>query len=131
MLLQTFINSIIMIFLNKNHGLMEWPGICGNGLTVPVSSPRGKDTTPIATPVPGPDSLTSPSPPVVHVKKGKSLQPTQMPASTRASIVFPLLASGGLFNQTREPNNISKCKIIEFSIGYILTVYTLKFIHKI
>ncbi|XP_048267008.1 transmembrane protein KIAA1109 homolog isoform X2 [Bombus terrestris] len=82
-------------------------GICGDGLTVPVSSPRGKDTTPIATPDPGPDSLTSPSPPVVHLKKGKSLQPTQMPASTRASIVFPLLASGGLFNQTREPNNIS------------------------
>ncbi|OAD56139.1 hypothetical protein WN48_04013 [Eufriesea mexicana] len=81
-------------------------GICGDGLTVPVSSPRGKDTTPIATPVPGPDSLTSPSPPVVRLKKGKSLQPTQMPASTRASIVFPLLASGGLFNQTREPNNI-------------------------
>ncbi|XP_026670200.1 transmembrane protein KIAA1109, partial [Ceratina calcarata] len=82
-------------------------GIYGDGLTVPVSSPRGKDTTPIATPVPGPDSLTSPSPPVVRVKKGKSLQPTQMPASTRASIVFPLLASGGLFSQTREPNNIS------------------------
>ncbi|XP_076753670.1 transmembrane protein KIAA1109 homolog tweek isoform X3 [Xylocopa sonorina] len=82
-------------------------GICGDGLTVPVSSPRGKDTTPIATPVPGPDSLTSPSPPVVRPKKGKSLQPTQMPASTRASIVFPLLASGGLFNQTQEPNNIS------------------------
>ncbi|XP_029046657.1 transmembrane protein KIAA1109 homolog isoform X1 [Osmia bicornis bicornis] len=82
-------------------------GICGDGLTVPVSSPRGKDTTPIATPVPGPDSLTSPSPPVAHLKKGKSLQPTQVPASTRASIVFPLLASGGLFNQAREPNNIS------------------------
>ncbi|KAL0113128.1 hypothetical protein PUN28_012379 [Cardiocondyla obscurior] len=40
-------------------------------------------------------------------KRGKTLQPTQVPASTRASIVFPLLTSGGLFNQTREPNNIS------------------------
>lgn len=102
---------------------MEWPGICGDGLTVPVSSPRGKDTTPIATPVPGPDSLTSPSPPVVRLKKGKSLQPTQMPASTRASIVFPLLASGGLFNQTREPNNISKYKIIKFFRLYTNSLY--------
>nr|XP_033335326.1 transmembrane protein KIAA1109 homolog isoform X11 [Megalopta genalis] len=93
--------------IHVKGGQDKTTGICGDGLTVPVSSPRGKDTTPIATPVPGPDSLTSPSPPVVHPKKGKSLQPTQVPASTRASIVFPLLASGGLFNQTREPNNIS------------------------
>lgn len=82
--------------------------MCGDGLTVPVSSPRGKDTTPIATPVPGPDSFSSPSPPVALPKRGKTLQPTQVPASTRASIVFPLLTSGGLFSQTREPNNISK-----------------------
>ncbi|XP_020299517.1 uncharacterized protein KIAA1109 isoform X4 [Pseudomyrmex gracilis] len=75
--------------------------------SVPVSSPRGKDTTPIATPVPGPDSFSSPSPPVALLKRGKMLQPTQVPASTRASIVFPLLTTGGLFNQTREPNNIS------------------------
>nr|XP_031841602.1 transmembrane protein KIAA1109 isoform X3 [Nomia melanderi] len=93
--------------IHVKSGQDKTTGICGDGLTVPVSSPRGKDTTPIATPVPGPDSLTSPSPPVVHPKKGKSLQPTQVPASTRASIVFPLLASGGLFNQTREPSNIS------------------------
>ncbi|XP_015586515.1 uncharacterized protein KIAA1109 isoform X3 [Cephus cinctus] len=82
-------------------------GLCGDGLTVPVSSPRGRDTTPLPTPVPGPDSLTSPSPPIALPRKGKSLQPTQVPVSTRASIVFPLLASGGLFNQPREPNNIS------------------------
>lgn len=94
-------------------------------MTGPVSSPREKDTTPIATPVPGPDSLTSPSPPVVHLKKGKSLQPTQMPASTRASIVFPLLATGGLFNQTREPNNISKCKMIKLLTLYRPAVYIL------
>lgn len=87
------------------------PGMCGDGLMVPVSSPRGKDTTPLATPVPGPDSFTSPSPPVALPKRGKTLQPTQVPASTRASIVFPLLTSGGLFNQTREPNNISKCTV--------------------
>ncbi|XP_051162533.1 transmembrane protein KIAA1109 homolog isoform X5 [Leptopilina boulardi] len=79
-------------------------GVCGDGLTVPVSSPRGRDTTPLSTPVPGPDSLTSPSPPVALSKKGRSLQPTQVPVSTRASIVFPLLASGGLFNQPKEPN---------------------------
>ncbi|XP_012263790.2 transmembrane protein KIAA1109 homolog isoform X5 [Athalia rosae] len=83
------------------------PGICGDGLTVPVSSPRGRDTTPLPTPVPGPDSLTSPSPPIAPPRRGKSLQPTQVPASTRASIVFPLLASGGLFHPPREPNNIS------------------------
>ncbi|EZA51340.1 hypothetical protein X777_10025 [Ooceraea biroi] len=88
-------------------GQDKTPGICDDGLTVPVSSPRGKDTTPIATPVPGPDSFTSPSPPVALPKRGKTLQPMQVPASTRASIVFPLLTSGGLFNQTREPNNIS------------------------
>ncbi|XP_014476117.1 PREDICTED: uncharacterized protein KIAA1109 isoform X1 [Dinoponera quadriceps] len=88
-------------------GQDKTPGMCGDGLTVPVSSPRGKDTTPLATPVPGPDSFTSPSPPVALPKRGKSLQPTQVPASTRASIVFPLLTSGGLFSQTREPNNIS------------------------
>lgn len=92
----------------KNWINMKQPGMCGDGLTVPVSSPRGKDTTPLPTPVPGPDSLTSPSPPVVLPKRGKSLQPTQVPVSTRASIVFPLLASGGLFNQNREQNNISK-----------------------
>lgn len=91
---------------------MRCSGICGDGLMVPVSSPRGRDTTPLATPVPDPDSFTSPSPPVVLPKRGKTLQPTQMPASTRASIVFPLLTSGGLFNQTREPN-ISKYKVIE------------------
>ncbi|XP_035723534.1 transmembrane protein KIAA1109-like isoform X4 [Vespa mandarinia] len=91
----------------KNWINMKQPGMCGDGLTVPVSSPRGKDTTPLPTPVPGPDSLTSPSPPVVLPKRGKSLQPTQVPVSTRASIVFPLLASGGLFNQNREQNNIS------------------------
>ncbi|XP_033221657.1 transmembrane protein KIAA1109-like [Belonocnema kinseyi] len=78
--------------------------ICGDGLTVPVSSPRGRDTTPLSTPVAVPDSLTSPSPPVALSKKKSSLQPTQVPVSTRASIVFPLLASGGLFNQPREPN---------------------------
>ncbi|XP_050452726.1 transmembrane protein KIAA1109 isoform X1 [Cataglyphis hispanica] len=84
-------------------------GICsgGDGLTVPVSSPRGKDTTPIATPVPGPDSYSSPSPPIAVAKRGKTLQQTQVPASTRASIVFPLLTSNGLFGQTREANNIS------------------------
>lgn len=87
-----------------------WLGICsgGDGLTVPVSSPRGKDTTPIATPVPGPDSYSSPSPPVAVAKRGKTLQQTQVPASARASIVFPLLTSSGLFGQTREANNISK-----------------------
>ncbi|XP_024891805.1 uncharacterized protein KIAA1109-like isoform X13 [Temnothorax curvispinosus] len=82
-------------------------GMCGDGLTVPVSSPRGKDTTPLATPVPGPDSFSSPSPPVALPKRGKTLQPTQVPASTRASIVFPLLTSGGLFSQTREPINMT------------------------
>ncbi|XP_043271443.1 transmembrane protein KIAA1109 isoform X4 [Venturia canescens] len=82
-------------------------GMCGDGLTVPVSSPRGRETTPLATPIiTGPDSLTSPSPPI-NTKRGRSLQPTQVPVSTRASIVFPLLTSGGLFNQPREPNNIS------------------------
>ncbi|XP_046477858.1 bridge-like lipid transfer protein family member 1 isoform X1 [Neodiprion pinetum] len=83
------------------------PGMCGDGLTVPVSSPRGRDTTPLPTPVPGPDSLTSPSPPLAPPRRGRSLQPTQVPASTRASIVFPLLASGGLFHPPRETNNIS------------------------
>lgn len=77
-------------------------------MTVPVSSPRGKDTTPITTPVPGPDSFSSPSPPTV-AKRGKTLQQTQVPASARASIVFPLLTNSGLFGQTREANNISKC----------------------
>lgn len=86
----------------------NWAGMCCDGLAVPVSSPRGKDTTPLPTPVPGPDSFSSPSPPVALLKRGKTLQPTQVPASTRASIVFPLLTTGGLFNQTREPNNISK-----------------------
>ncbi|XP_034943286.1 transmembrane protein KIAA1109 homolog isoform X1 [Chelonus insularis] len=87
-------------------------GICdgGDGLTVPVSSPRGlrDNITPSSTPVPGPDSLTSPSPPIAQqTKKGRSLQPTQVPVSSRASIVFPLLAGGGLFNPPRDPNNIS------------------------
>lgn len=89
-------------------------GVCGDGLTVPVSSPRGRETTPLSTPVPGPDSVTSPSPPVVSNKRGgRSLQPTQVPVSSRASIVFPLLAGGGLFtNQPRDPNNISKFLLI-------------------
>ncbi|XP_057320080.1 bridge-like lipid transfer protein family member 1 isoform X4 [Microplitis mediator] len=85
-------------------------GVCGggDGLTVPVSSPRGRETSPLSTPIPtGPESLTSPSPPVAQHKRGRSLQPTQVPVSSRASIVFPLLASGGLFNQPRDPNNIS------------------------
>ncbi|KAF7987765.1 hypothetical protein HCN44_003628 [Aphidius gifuensis] len=82
-------------------------GICGDGLTVPVSSPRGHEITTMTIPCP-PDSLISPSPPIAHsTKKGKSLQPTQIPVSSRASIVFPLLANGGLFNPPREPNNIS------------------------
>ncbi|XP_063974640.1 bridge-like lipid transfer protein family member 1 isoform X5 [Diachasmimorpha longicaudata] len=87
-------------------------GTCGDGLTVPVSSPRGQ-TTPLSTPVPQTDSLTSPSPPVVHSKRGKSLQPTQVPVSSRASIVFPLLAGGGLFSQPKDPNNI-----IRLLLGY-------------
>ncbi|XP_012270662.1 uncharacterized protein KIAA1109 isoform X2 [Orussus abietinus] len=84
-------------------------GTCGDGLTVPVCSPRCRDTTPLPTPTPvlGPDSLTSPSPPLALPRRGRSLQPTQVPVSTRASIVFPLLAGGGLFNQPRDSNNIS------------------------
>lgn len=72
-----------------------------------MSLPRGHEITIMTIPCQS-DSLLSPSPPIAHsTKKGKSLQPTQIPVSSRASIVFPLLANGGLFNPPREPNNIS------------------------
>ena len=98
----------------------------GDGLTVPVSSPRGKDTTPLATPVPGPDSHSPPSPPIVVAKRGKTLQQTQVPVSARASIVFPLLTGSGLFGQTREANNISKLGAEEFSFNFPHIVINIK-----
>ncbi|XP_063925143.1 bridge-like lipid transfer protein family member 1 isoform X3 [Zophobas morio] len=45
--------------------------------------------------------LTSPSPTVPHRKRTKSLQPTQHPNSSRASVVLPLLTNNNPFNQKR------------------------------
>ncbi|CAH0548963.1 unnamed protein product [Brassicogethes aeneus] len=45
--------------------------------------------------------LTSPSPPVPHRKRKKSLQPTQPPNSSRASVVLPLLNNTNPFLNKR------------------------------
>ncbi|XP_011494762.1 PREDICTED: uncharacterized protein KIAA1109 [Ceratosolen solmsi marchali] len=90
----------------KTVGMVSGGGISGE-LTVQANSCGEKDTTSPVAPVPDPDSLTSPSVPLALLKAGKSLQPTQIPASTRVSIAFPLLTTTSLFTQSREPNSIS------------------------
>ncbi|CAG9815067.1 unnamed protein product [Phaedon cochleariae] len=45
--------------------------------------------------------LTSPSPPVPHRKRKKSIQPIQPPNSGRASVVLPLLTNANLFTAKR------------------------------
>lgn len=52
--------------------------------------------------------LTSPSPPVPHRRRKKSLQPGQPPSSNRASVVLPLLTNANLFSQKRNDDNIGK-----------------------
>lgn len=50
--------------------------------------------------------LTSPSPPVVpHRRHKRALQPTQVPASSRASVVFPILAGGNPFGGRRHQDD--------------------------
>lgn len=52
--------------------------------------------------------LTSPSPPVPHRRRKKSLQPGQPPSSNRASVVLPLLSNANIFSQKRTDDNIGK-----------------------
>lgn len=52
--------------------------------------------------------LTSPSPPVPHRRRKKSLQPGAPPSSNRASVVLPLLSNANIFSQKRTDDNIGK-----------------------
>lgn len=52
--------------------------------------------------------LTSPSPPVPHRRRKKSLQPVAPPSSNRTSVVLPLLSNAHIFSQKRTDDNIGK-----------------------
>ncbi|KAJ8916684.1 hypothetical protein NQ315_000329 [Exocentrus adspersus] len=53
--------------------------------------------------------LTSPSPPVPHRKRKKSLPPSQPPNSSRASVVLPLLTNANIFAAAKRSNDDNIC----------------------